>query len=226
MLLVLQTSVTTFTSTLKPQILLTPMYFAPTDRFLLSIGLAKYVKQVPNLTYTGEAYRSMLLSENPDISHWSSMKILIFQPNFSYPTYRKNTITTEIKVVFWLENRLDTISYVQGPKLRELFHRSCWYAHFDILNIKIRWLICSGRLIKKILFFVFTLKSYQWSQNGLMHNLQNLKISDRKKSVRNCPKFAGPVHWWPKPNWWKDETSISKTLAVRAFSKSEFWHLK
>jgi hypothetical protein len=34
------------------------MYLAPTHRSLLLTGFSKYVKQVPNLTYTGEAYGS------------------------------------------------------------------------------------------------------------------------------------------------------------------------
>jgi hypothetical protein len=46
------------------------MYLAPTHRSLLLTGFPKYVKQVRNnLTYTGEAYGSMLLPENPDVSH-------------------------------------------------------------------------------------------------------------------------------------------------------------
>ena len=43
------------------------------------------------------------------------------------------------------------------------------------------------------------------------------------KTVRILIKLGGDVHWWPKQSWWAFETSISKTMAVRAFSKSEFW---
>jgi hypothetical protein len=59
-----------------------------------------------------------------------------------------------------------------------------------------------------------------------MHNLQILKKFDQKKSVQNWMKLGGPMHWRPKPIYLKGEVSSSKTLAVRAFSKSEILDLE